>query len=128
MRRVTRITLIAAGTISVTIGIVGVFVPLLPTTPFLLLAVFLYGRSSGTLYKSLLDSRWIGEYIRRYYERRSMTRRHKAITLALLWGGLGTSGAFAVTQWWARFLLAVVGVGVTMHLLWLETEKANRPN
>ena len=122
MNRPARLILFGGGTVAVTLGIAGVFVPLLPTTPFLLLAAFLYARSSERLYGWLLGNRWIGGYLRRYYERRSMTGRHKALTLALLWAALALSAALAVDAWWARTLLGAVAVGVTAHLLWLPTE------
>jgi len=122
MNRPARLVLVGGGTVAVTLGIVGVFVPLLPTTPFLLLAAFLYARSSERLHGWLLGNRWIGGYLRCYYERRSMAGRHKALTLALLWVTLALSAAFAVDAWWARTLLGVVAVGVTVHLLRLPTE------
>jgi uncharacterized membrane protein YbaN (DUF454 family) len=122
MKRLTRLLLVIGGTAAVALGIVGVFVPLLPTTPFLLLAAFLYARSSERFYKWLLGSRWVGDYIGRYYERRSMTRRHKALTLMLLWVVMGLSAAFVVDVWWARLLLSVVALGVTAHLLWIPSE------
>jgi uncharacterized membrane protein YbaN (DUF454 family) len=122
MRRFTRLLLVVGGTIAAATGIAGVFLPLLPTTPFLLLAAALYSRSSERFYRSLLRNRWFGDYIRRYYERRSMTRRHKTFTLVLLWTVLSLSGAFIVGVWWARLLLAIVAVGVTVHLIWIRSE------
>ena len=122
MRRIPRFLWVAGGTICVGIGIVGIFLPLLPTTPFLLLAAFLYARGSERSYARLLGNRWFGGYLRRYREHRTMTRRHKAFTLALLWIGIGTSAGFLVPQGWARLLLAVVAVGVTIHILSLGTE------
>lgn len=114
--------MVVGGTIAAATGIAGVFLPLLPTTPFLLLAAALYSRSSERFYRSLLRNRWFGDYIRRYYERRSMTRRHKTFTLVLLWTVLSLSGAFIVGVWWARLLLAIVAVGVTVHLIWIRSE------
>jgi len=122
MKRLARFLLVGGGTISVALGIAGVFLPLLPTTPFLLLAAALYSRSSERFHTWLLSNRWFGEYIRRYSERRSMTRRHKGFTLALLWTVLGVSAAFIVSDWWARLLLGIVAVGVTVHLLWIPSE------
>ena len=113
---------VAGGTICLGIGIIGIFLPLLPTTPFLLLAAFLYSRGSERFRAWLLGNRWLGAYLRRYREHRSMTQRHKAFTLALLWIGIGLSVGFMVPQWWARLLLAIVAVGVTTHVLWLRTE------
>jgi len=122
MNRGTRFLFVTGGTIAVGMGVIGVLVPLLPTTPFLLLAAFLYARSSERFHKWLLGNRWIGDYLRRYYERRCMTRRHKAFTLVLLWIGIGLSAGFVVPQWWARLLLAVVAAGVTVHVLCLGTD------
>lgn len=122
MKRPIWLLLVAGGTAAVTLGVVGVFVPLLPTTPFLLLAAYLYARSSDRFYRRLLGNRWIGGYLRRYYEQRSMTRRHKAFTLVLLWTVIALSAALAVDAWWARMLLGAVAVGVTVHLMWIPTE------
>ena len=104
------------------LGIVGIFLPLLPTTPFLLLAAFFYSRGSERFRRWLLGNRWFGSYLRRYREHRSMTRRHKAFTLTLLWTGIGLSAGVVVSQWWARLLLAMVAVGVTAHILWLGND------
>lgn len=122
MGRITRFLLVAGGTICVVIGIAGIFLPLLPTTPFLLLAALLYSRGSKRFHRWLLGNRWFGGYLRRYREHRSMTRRHKAFTLTLLWVVIGLSAVFVATEWWARLLLAIVVIGVTVHILWLGTD------
>jgi len=115
--------LIGCGTLAVAVGAIGVFLPLLPTTPFLLLAAFLYARSSQRFYDWLVGNRWIGDYLRRYYERRCMTRRHKTATVAFLWIVLALSAALAVDSWWARGVLGGVGAAVTTHILRLPGEK-----
>lgn len=122
VRRVSRLLLVVGGTLCVALAILGAFVPLLPTTPFLLLAAFLYARSSKRFHAWLLNNRMFGSYIRRYQEHRSMTRRHKILTLLLLWVVIGCSACFVISLWWARLLLAVVAVSVTVHLLWVKTE------
>jgi len=86
----------AGGTASVGTGIVGAFLPILPTTPFLLLAAYLYARSSERLHGRLLGNRLVGDYLRRYYERRSMSRRHKAVTLVLMWSALLSTATLVV--------------------------------
>jgi len=122
MRRMTRFLWVSGGTICVSIGIVGVFLPLLPTTPFLLLAAFFYSRGSERFRRWLLGNRWFGNYLRRYGEHRSMSRRHKVFTLALLWIGIGLSAGVAVSSWWARLLLSMVAIGVTTHIVRLGTD------
>jgi len=124
--RPKQLLFIAGGTASVGIGVVGAFLPILPTTPFLLLAAYLFARSSEHLYEWLLGNRLVGDYLRRYYERRSMSRRHKAVTLVLLWSVLLSTAVLVVDWWWMRGLLGVVAIGVTTHLLMLSCEDATR--
>jgi uncharacterized membrane protein YbaN (DUF454 family) len=111
-----RVILVAAGTLSVALGIIGIFVPLMPTTVFLLLAAACYARSSDRHYKWLMRNRWLGAYIRNSREGRGMTKRHKAFTLALLWVGIGATCLFSVESWWGRALLAAIATGVTVHV------------
>jgi uncharacterized membrane protein YbaN (DUF454 family) len=105
---------------------VGAFVPILPTTPFLLLAAYFFARSSERLYGWLLGNRFVGDYLRRYYEGRRMSRRHKVITLVLLWAVLASTAAWATISWWVRGVLGGVGVAVTAHVLWLAEEPSGR--
>jgi len=121
--RATRWALVAGATLAVGIAIVGVFVPLLPTTPFLLLAALLAARGSPRFHRFLLGRRWIGAYLRRYVEQRSMTRRHKVVTLLLLWVGLAITAWRLAATGWMRAILAAVGVGVSAHLLWIPAAK-----
>ena len=67
---VRRGALLICGTLSLALGMIGIFVPLLPTTCFLLLAAWCYARSSPRLYDRLLRARWIGDYLRRYRDER----------------------------------------------------------
>ncbi len=123
MTRPKQVLLITCGTVSVGVGVVGVFVPLLPTTPFLLLAAYLFGRSSEHLYRLLLGNRLIGDYLKRYYEGHCMSRRHKVMTLALLWVALASTAVLVAESWWLRAVLGSVGLAVTAHILMLPTEK-----
>ena len=119
--RIHKWFLITVGIISVGLGLLGVFIPVLPTTPFLLLAAGCFMRSSQRLYDWLIHHKWFGEYIRNYREYRAIPLRAKVVTLVLLWSVIGTTALFAVTLWWVRVLLGVVAVGVTLHLLHLKT-------
>ena len=121
MRSLVRPLLIVIGTLAVILGVVGMFLPILPTTPFLLLAAACYARSSDRFLNWLLTNRYFGAYIRNYREGRGMPRSTKILTFAGLWLTLGMSAAFATSALWLRLLLATVGVGVTIHLLRLKT-------
>lgn len=110
-----------AGILSVGLGVLGVFVPLLPTTPFLLLAAACFVRSSPRLYRWLIHHKWFGSYIRCYREYRAITLRAKVVTLALLWAVIGYTAIGVVEAWWLRALLAAIAVGVTVHVSSLRT-------
>jgi uncharacterized membrane protein YbaN (DUF454 family) len=120
-RRAVRILLVTAGTLAVGLGVLGIFLPLVPTTPFLLLAAWCYARGSERVYKRLLANRWLGPYIRNYREGRGMTMRVKVSTLLMLWIAIGIGAGFVAPMWWARLLLVAVAVGVTTYLLRLPT-------
>ncbi len=94
--RLLKILLVACGSLAVALGVIGIFVPLMPTTVFLLLAAACYARSSDRLYRRLVGSRWLGGYIRSSREGGGMTRRQKAFTLALLWIGIAASAIWSV--------------------------------
>ena len=121
-----KLLLTFAGVLAVGLGVVGVFLPLLPTTPFLLLAAACFVRSSDTLYEWLTSHRWFGTYIRNYREHRATTRMTKVVTLALLWGTIGYTASVVVDGWQLRALLLVVALGVTIHVLSLGTIGASR--
>ena len=117
-----RLLLIAAGTLCVILGTIGIFLPLMPTTPFLLLAAACYARSSDRFYQWLLNNRFLGTYIRNYREGLGMTLRAKVFTLTTLWAGIGYS-AYIVDHLAIRLLLAVIAIGVTSHLVSLPTHR-----
>lgn len=113
--------LVTVGLLAVGLGTLGVFLPLLPTTPFLLLAAACFLRSSTRLHDWLMNHKWFGAYIRNYRDHRAMTLRSKLVALILLWGTIGYSTAFVVNQWWLQLLLLTIALGVAIHLLQLKT-------
>ena len=116
-----RILLIIIGTLSVAAGVVGILLPLVPTTPFLLLAAWCFARSSERFYGLLVNNRWLGPYIRDYRDGRGMTLRAKVSTLSVVWIAMIIGAGFVVPILWARLLLVGIGVGVTVFLLRLPT-------
>jgi uncharacterized membrane protein YbaN (DUF454 family) len=124
MKGLTRVLLIALGTLCVALGALGMFLPVLPTTPFLLLAAFCYARSSTRFYRWIMTNRWCGGYIRNYREGRGIPLVQKALTILLLWLTIGSTVCWAVSSWWLRFVLLAVAVCVTIHLVKMRTYKA----
>ncbi len=113
--------LVILGGVSLALGVVGIFVPLLPTTPFLLLAAALWLRSSSRLHARLLTHPYLGPYIRNYNENRAIPLRAKILSVALLWTTiLYCLFGFALPRWAQAVLIAVL-VGVTWHILHFKT-------
>ena len=119
--RVRRALLVGIGTAAVGLGVIGIFLPVLPTTPFLLLAAYLFARSSPRWLDWLLANRWLGAYIRNYREGRGMLLWHKLTTITLLWLTIGATIWLGVSSTWLRLLLAAIATGVTIHLLRVKT-------
>src|SRR5688572_5398213 len=91
MNKTVRTFLIVAGTLSVALAALGVLLPVLPTTPFLLLAAFCYGRSSDRFYQKLVSNRIFGKYLQNYREGRGIPVPQKIVTILLLWASIGSS-------------------------------------
>jgi uncharacterized protein len=125
---------IIGGTACLGLGILGIFLPILPTTPFLLLAAFCYGRGSMRFYHWLVNRSRLGDYIRSYREGRGILLKQKVMIIALLWLSIGFSIGFVATTWWMKALLVIVAVGVTIHLSKIKTlqqeshSSADQPN
>ncbi|OHD80176.1 MAG: hypothetical protein A3J97_06145 [Spirochaetes bacterium RIFOXYC1_FULL_54_7] len=123
--RMKRVLLVVAGTLFVGLGLLGVVLPVLPTTPFLLLAAACYIRSSRRLYHWLLTNRFFGEYLRRFRDGEGIPLPTKIWAICLLWLSLGSSSLLAVPArlWWVRLILLVVGLGVTNHIARIPTRR-----
>ena len=98
----TRILFFAAGSLSLGLGALGVVVPVLPTTPFLILAAYCFARSSERAHAWLLNNRVFGPPLRDYLEGRGVSWRIKAGALVFLWAVIGVSIALFVPFLWAR--------------------------
>ncbi len=120
MNDIRKILYIACGTLCMALGVIGIFLPLLPTTGPLLLAAFFYSRSSPRFYFWLLHNRWFGAYIKNYRAGLGMPLRSKVITLALLWATIGISIG-VVSLGWVKLLLGLIALGVTIHIVLLKT-------
>lgn len=119
-----KLLLTSLGCAALALGIVGIFVPLLPTTPFLLLAAALWVRSSPRLYGWLLAHPRLGGYVRSFRENRAIPLRVKVCTLVLMWGSmLFCIFCLLAERLWAQALLLAVAAGVTVHILSLATLK-----
>jgi uncharacterized protein len=118
---VKKAILIFLGTVCVGLGVLGMFLPLLPTTVFLLMAAYCYSHSSERFHNWLLTNRLCGEYISNYRSKRGITVRQKVTTLLTLWASIGFSAWLLGGRLWVVLLLAAVAAGVSIHILRLNT-------
>jgi uncharacterized membrane protein YbaN (DUF454 family) len=123
MLKIKNHLLVIAGSISLALGIIGIFIPVLPTTPFLLLAAACYLRGSHKLYRWLLGHRIIGTYIKNYLEGRGMSLKMKIWTLTLLWISIAWTAVFATDSLIIKVILTAVLAGVTIHIVSIKTAK-----
>ena len=119
-----RIFLIIVGFVSLVLGILGMFLPLLPTTPFLLLSAAAWVKASPALYQWLLNHKVFGEYIRNFREHRAIPLRAKIVSVSLVWLTIGYC-IFAVVDewWWAQVLMTLLAIGISWHILSFKTLK-----
>ncbi|MBK9214829.1 MAG: YbaN family protein [Chloracidobacterium sp.] len=118
---VRKAILIFVGTLCVGLGLLGMFLPLLPTTVFLLMAAYCYSKSSERFYIWLLTNRYCGTYISNYRSGRGISLRQKVSTITVLWASIGLSIWLMNGKLWVALLLAAIAVGVSVHILWLKT-------
>jgi uncharacterized membrane protein YbaN (DUF454 family) len=112
--------LVAAGSICLALAFLGVFLPLLPTTPFLLLASACYVRSSERLHRWLMGNRVLGSYITNFRERRGVTLRGKVTTVVFLWLPLLYS-VYRLDLFWLELALLLMGVTWSVLILRMKT-------
>ena len=112
------------GIVSLCLGIVGIFIPLLPTTPFLLLSAASFTRSSEKMYLWLMEHPWFGKYIREFQENKSIPLSTKVFSIGMLWITILLSVIFAVKSIYFRAALIVIAVLVSVHILRYKTSRS----
>ncbi len=119
-----KIIFISIGFTTLFLGILGMFLPILPTTPFLLLSAFLFSKSSDELYYKLINHPKLGPYIIDFQENKCIPLRVKIISVATLWTTILLSIIFALKNqpiW--QILLLIIAIGVSIHILSFKTKK-----
>lgn len=116
--------LVFFGLVSMALGVLGIFLPLLPTTPFLLLSAALFARSSQRLYDFLLNHKVLGSYIRSFLNERAIPLRVKIVSVTLLWSAILYSAFCFVEKAGIRILLIAIATAVTFHILSFKTARS----
>jgi len=116
-RMILRILMISAGTLCLLIGLVGVVVPGLPTTPFLLLTAGCYIRSSDRLYRKLIQNRLVGGYITRWQKEKGLTLRAKWFSQILMWLMIMVSVVWMIDALIVKVIVILVGISGTLLMI-----------
>ena len=116
-----RILLLSCGFISLGLAIAGIFLPILPTTPLLLLAAFLFSKSSDRWHTWLLNHPKFGPYIRNFQENKIIPKRVKITAISMLWCTIIIS-AILIDIWWLRLLLLGIALAVSLHISSYKSE------
>jgi uncharacterized protein len=115
-----RYALLAIGWLSVALGVIGIFLPVLPTTPFLLLAAACFMRSSKRFYLWLVNHRQLGPWIVDYLEGQGIPVKGKVYAISLMWLSIGLS-CYLVPLFWARAFMLTSAVLVSLYILMQKT-------
>lgn len=114
---------IVFGILAFSLGIIGVFIPFLPTTPFLLLAAGFFLKGSDRLYQWLINHKLFGKYIRNFREYKAIPIKTKIFAVSTLWATILASVLFFTKSLTLKGLLLGIGIGVTIHILHYKTLK-----
>ena len=125
VNRVIKAVLLLTGTISLGLGILGMVLPVLPTTPFLLLSAAAYARGSKRFYHWLMANKWFGPTILSYREGKGIPRKTKITAIAMLWTSILSSVIFFIDNVYLKGLLVVIAIAVTWHLLVIKTSQTS---
>jgi len=117
--------LVGSGTFFLVIGIIGIFLPLLPTTPFLLLAAACYARGSKKFYNWLINNKLLGVYIKNYQQGKGIPLSVKIISITFLWITI-TFSIIIVSNYLIQIILIIIAISVTLHLLTINTIKKGK--
>jgi len=120
--RFKRAFMTTCGVLCLVLGAIGVFVPLLPTTPFVLLAAVCFSYSSRRIYGWLRRTAFFGEFITNFEEKKGIPRSLKVKSIIFVWVSLSIS-MFVIQALWAYILLGVIGIAITIHVLMIRTKR-----
>lgn len=118
--------LIVCGWLAIAGGIVGIFLPLMPTVPLLLLAAACFARSSERFHTWLVEHDHLGPLIRDYLKNGAIPVRAKRMAIGMIWISFPASAFLFVQALWLRVLLIAIAAGVTLYLLKLPSMPEER--
>lgn len=115
--KIIKYILASIGLISLGLGVIGIFIPLLPTTPFLLLSAALFMKSSTRLYNWLMNHKYLGKHLRNYLHHKTISVKTKISSISLLWVTILFSVIYLVENIIVKVILLIIATAVTIHIL-----------
>lgn len=123
MKSLKKLLLILIGVISMSLGMLGIILPVLPTTPFLLIAAACFMRSSEKLYKFLITNKYFGQYIKDYREGKGIPVKTKVIALVMLWTTILACLIFFIDKLIIRVVIFLIASSVTLYIIKIKNKE-----
>jgi len=108
------------------LGTLGIFLPILPTTPFVLLAAFSFLKGSPKCYQWLINHKTFGPMVKSYIQDRAISRKTRKVALTTLWCSLILS-SLMINRWYLTALLVIIGSSVSLYIIQLKTTNSPKP-
>jgi len=126
MKKIKKRLIFIGGFISLILGIIGIAIPILPTTPFLLLASAAFAKSSERFNEWLLNNKLLGAYIKNYREGKGLPLKIKVLTLSLLWITIIISTLFLMDLLWVVIILICIAIAVSIHIILIKPKNLEK--
>ena len=123
MNHFKRIVLRSLGFLFVILGIMGIFLPIMPAIPFFIIASICFSKSSEKFHNLLLNNKWIGPHIKRYHENNGIKLKAKIIFIIFQWASILGTSILLVHDLFGRILMIAIATGTTVYILSLKTAK-----
>jgi uncharacterized membrane protein YbaN (DUF454 family) len=121
MNHIKKTVLMSAGFLFVALGIIGAFLPIMPSIPFFIIASICFSKSSEKFHSLLLNNRWVGPHIIRYHENNGIKLKAKIFLIVFQWAGILCTSMFFIHNLYARILMVIIATGATIYVLSLKT-------
>ncbi|CAM4016587.1 DUF454 family protein [Mesobacillus thioparans] len=121
MNIAVKVILIIIGSLSIVLGVIGIVVPLLPTTPLILLGAACYVKASDKLYQKLIANKWLGGYIKDFREKNGITLKNKILSISLMWLSITITLLTIDLRFWFAAILIIIAATVSAYILSFDT-------
>ena len=121
--KIVRYAYLISGFLLVAIGVIGIFLPILPTTIFLILASACFVKSSPKANEWLRSNKLLSPYLKNYQDKAGLSIKAKIFTIGFLWVSISLSAFYLTSEFYIKIILLAIAVGVSIHLIMVKTKK-----